>query len=327
MIASAIRKLLTPKPAVHFKWQPAHRPYVKDKALEETLYTKGYAIAAQLDADTLQALRNVYTSTHHFNVPGGGMFYSLYSRDVPYRKKVHAELEELLAPLYNSLFENYRSVLNSFIVKVSGPESEFCLHQDSTRIDEVKYSNLSVWIPLRDTDMSNGCLCVVPYSHRMFGPYRGISFAPLFEKIESTVRKYLTPLPMKAGQVLLFDNRLVHNSGINQSGADRCVIMAGIYPKEAPIVSCYKDEADPNSPIELIEQTDDYLITYENFLHDCRCRPETGTHAAFVNWELKPTSEAEFLAMCEHFKIQRTNITELLVAAEIQKGLDTPVTS
>jgi len=326
MITDFIRRYLGQNDSVEFKWQPARRSFMRNVELEDVIYEKGYAIAGQLDKKSLNLLIEHYQTSHKFNIPNGGMFYSLYSRDISYRKKVHNEIGQILNPLYDSLFMDYRSVLNSFIVKVSGPESEFCLHQDSTSIDEMKYSNLSVWIPLQDTNMKNGCLCVVPYSHRMFSPYRGISFPQPFEQIESTVRKYLEPIYLQAGEVLLFDNRLVHSSGINESGADRVVIMAGIYPDNVPIMSCYKDESDANSPIELIQQSDDYLITFENFLHDCRCRPETGTHAAFVDWDVKPTTQKEFLSMCKHFGLKETNIPQLLVAAEIQKGLDTPVT-
>ncbi|MCX6199880.1 MAG: phytanoyl-CoA dioxygenase family protein, partial [Bacteroidetes bacterium] len=174
---------------------------------------------------------------HNFEIAKGGMFYSLYSRDIEYRKTVHESIGEIMKPVYDSLFSDYKVVLNSFIVKVSGPESEFCLHQDSTSIDETKYSSLSVWIPLQDTNMSNGCMCVVPYSHRMFSPYRGISFEQPFESIEGTVRKYLYPIELKKGDIFLFDNRIVHNSVINTSGENRVVVMSGIYPKEAPEIN------------------------------------------------------------------------------------------
>ena len=192
------------------------------------------------------------------------MFYSLYSRDIEYRKIVHESISEIMKPVYDSLFSDYKVVLNSFIVKVSGPESEFCLHQDSTSFDETKYSSLSVWIPLQDTNMSNGCMCVVPYSHRMFSPYRGISFEQPFESIEETVRRYLYPIELKKGDIFLFDNRIVHNSVINSSGENRVVVMSGIYPKEAPLLSCFKDPEVTESQIELIEQEPDFLLTYPN---------------------------------------------------------------
>src|SRR4051812_33486338 len=109
MITEMIRKYLSPQPAVEFKWQPSRRPYMLNAELEETIYDKGYAVAGCLDKETLGKLAELYSGTHQFNVPGGGMFYSLYSGDIPYRKKVHQAIGEILQPLYDSLFKDYRS--------------------------------------------------------------------------------------------------------------------------------------------------------------------------------------------------------------------------
>lgn len=318
MIADFFRKRRKPENT----WQPVPRAYMKNGALEEQIQDKGYAVAGTLDDTVLEALQKHYQENHNFQSPRGGMFYSLYSRDVEYRQKVHDGIGEILKPLYDSLFQDYRVVLNSYIVKVNGPESEFCLHQDSTGIDETKYSNLSVWIPLQDTNMENGCMCVVPHSHKMFSPYRGISFDGPFEKITDTVRRYLQPIELKKGEILLFDNRLVHNSVVNMSGKDRVVIMSGVYPSDAPLISCYKDPEKADSLIELIEQSDDYLITFPNFLHDCRCRPETGESAGFVSWDTRQMTEKEFLALCKKYEVQRMDIPVLLSPEPLQAGLD-----
>jgi hypothetical protein len=322
MLTTFIQKFLSPANRQNAAWSPVRRNYLSDSELEERIYDKGYEVAGRLEPSTLEKLKELYAALHHFERPNGGMFYSVYSRDVVYRTKVHEGIDKILKPVYDSFFHDYRTVLNSFIVKVSGPESEFCLHQDSTGIEETKYSNLSVWIPLQDTDMDNGCLCVVPHSHKMFSPYRGISFPQPFEAISGTVRKYLQPIPMAAGDILLFDNRIVHNSVANNSGSDRIVIMSGIYPSEAAIISCFKDENDKSDNIEIIEQADDYLITYQNFLHDCRCRPETGQSAGFVRWKNQQVQEEGFVAMCRKYGVQETNIPQLLQEAPVQTGLD-----
>jgi hypothetical protein len=288
-------------------WKPAVRTYLNDPETEAQLQDTGYKIAGQLSASETDRLKDLYSQLHNFQKPNGGMFYSVYSRDLAYRQNVHRGIEEILTPVYSKLFHDYKSVLNSFIVKVSGPESEFSLHQDSTGLDEMKYSCLSVWIPLQDTYTSNGCMCAVPYSHKMFSPYRGISFPQPFDNINDTVRRYLKPIEMKAGEILLFDNRLVHNSVINSSGKDRIVIMSGIFPKEASILSCYKDMSDLKNPIELIEQTDDYLLTFENFFHDCTCRPETGHSIGFVDWDISQINEISFLALCKKYGLKENN--------------------
>jgi len=288
-------------------WKPLKHGFINDNVLTETIHEKGYVINGKLNNDQLHMLKSLYSSLHDFQHQNGGMFYSVYSRDISYRKQVHYEIQEILQPIYDALFHNYKVVLNSFIVKVSGPESEFSLHQDSTGLDEMNFSCLSVWIPLQDTNLSNGCLSVVPHSHKMFSPYRGISFPQQFETISNTVRKYLQPIEMQAGEILLFDNRLIHTSGINNSGKDRVVVMSGIFPSEAKLISCYKDNSKPNSPIEIIEQTDDYLLSFENFFHDCTCRPETGKLVGVTNWDVSQMPEKEFLKLCAKYGVVQNN--------------------
>jgi len=189
MVIDFLRKMVPSKKEEVSNWTPQKQTFFNSEEIANEIYGKGYLVAGRLDDTTVNKLTELYTGLHDFQRPSGGMFYSLYSKDVDYRKKVHNGIGEILKPLYDSLFHDYKIVLNSYIVKVSGPESEFCLHQDSTSLDETKYSNISVWIPLQDTDLSNGCMSVVPYSQFMFSPYRGISFDPPFEKISATVRK------------------------------------------------------------------------------------------------------------------------------------------
>jgi hypothetical protein len=307
MGTSFLSKIFGNKGSVKTTWKPASRPYLNDPETEVALQDVGYKIVGRLTSAEIQKLNDLYADLHHFEKPNGGMFYSVYSRDLLYRNKVHNGIGQILDPIYGKLFNDYKSVLNSFIVKVSGPESEFSLHQDSTGLDEMKYSCLSIWIPLQDTGTDNGCMCVVPHSHKMFSPYRGISFPQAFDSISDTVRQYLQPIEMKAGDILLFDNRLVHNSVVNSSGQDRIVIMSGIFPEEASILSCYKDMSNIKNPIELIEQEDDYLLTFENFFHDCTCRPETGKSIGFVNWDTSQMSEQEFLSLCGMYGIKPVN--------------------
>ena len=288
-------------------WQPVKQVVVKDALFAGALQNVGYTIAGKLDDATLENLTALYQSLHNFQSPKGGMFYSVYSHDLLYRQKVHQGIGQILNSVYSTLFTDYKSVLNSFIIKISGPESEFSLHQDSTSLDEMKYSCLSVWIPLQDTNMSNGYMCVVPHSHKMFYPYRDISFPQPFDGISDTLRKYLQPIEMKAGEILLFDNRLVHNSVVNSSGKDRVVVMSGIFPSEGRIIRCYKDVAKKDNSIEVIEQADDFLLTFENFFHDCTCRPETGKSIGFVDWDVSPMSKEVFLGLCSKYGLKESN--------------------
>lgn len=77
---------------------------------------------------------------------------------------------------------------------------------------------LTVWIPLNDATLANGCLAVLPGSHRdglqvhcpspTKGPHLPAPFVPVDR---------VSPLPMSAGSVLLMDQRTVHSSLDNKT--------------------------------------------------------------------------------------------------------------
>jgi hypothetical protein len=325
MVSNFLRKLLGEPVKKNMPWQPVNYVVLKNHAIADAIKGPGYAIAGKLDPKTLETLKGLYQSLHNFQSPQGGMFYSVYSRDLAYRKKVHQGIAEILQPVYDGLFTDYKSILNSYIVKVSGPDSEFSLHQDSTSLDEINFSCLSVWIPLQDTNLNNGCMCVVPHSHKMFSPYRGVSFPQPFDAISNTVRKYLQPVEVKAGEILLFDNRLVHNSVVNSSGHDRVVVMSGIFPAQAKIIRCYKDMKKKDDLIEIIEEEDDFLLTFENFFHDCACRPDTGQSVGFVEWDISQMAEQEFLSLCSKYGIKESKRANVIGQSANQAIIGEPV--
>jgi hypothetical protein len=292
-------------------WKKLNYKVLKDQKTHSVLSDLGYSIIGNVGQEVLTELRKVHKQNHKFYTEDGGMFYSVYSLDISYRNRIYNELNKVLNPFYDTQFQEYKSVIHSFIIKVQGTKSEFTLHQDSTGLDEFQFSPISVWIPLQDTNISNGCLCVVPKSHRIKVPYRGISFNGPFHKISSTIRRFLKPIPMKAGDVLFFDNRLLHYSPANKSKEPRIVVMSGIFPTEAKILTCYKDETVANSQIEIFEQKDDFLLTGENFYHDCTIRPKTGVLIDEVKPLNSDLNEEEFLALAKSLDIEQVEISEL----------------
>jgi len=292
-------------------WTPVKHSIVKNEALRDAIHENGYVVEGNIGSDNVSKLYALYRELHNFNAPQGGNFYSLYSDDIAYRKNVHDSIGEVLYPLYNTLFEDYKSVINSFIIKVSGPQSEFTLHQDSTGLDETKFSPLSIWIPLQETNMENGTLCMVPKSHRFFHPYRGISFASPFHHFEDLMRSYLVPLDLKAGDIVIFDNRTVHYSHVNRSGADRVVVMSGLYPTAANIEMCYRDESVAGSPIEIYGMPEDFLLTNKAFFNDCTARPVMGSVVRQVA-AVGEKSMYDFMSFAAGNDVVQTNIEELV---------------
>ena len=113
------------------------------------------------------------------------------------------------------------------MVRISLPGSEttvFRLHQDSQYYGEpTQHAHIiTVWIPLVDVDEGNGCLYVIPGSHRwgLIGSARDENNRMRsFEDVEA--RAAPVPVPMKLGDILLFSNMTFHGSKVNLSDAVR----------------------------------------------------------------------------------------------------------
>lgn len=289
-----------------FSWTPAPYTVFKNANLKQQIETVGYAVVDLFDSDTISRMRELYHSEHSINEKEGGMFYSVYSLDIDYRKRVHSSLQEILDPTFEDLFTDYNNGLNFFINKLPGNDSSFSIHQDSSAIDEMKYSSLSIWIPLQDVDESNGALWAIEKTHVMFSPYRSVSFSPPFSNIQDTVKDYLKPIPLKAGQALIFDSRIIHTSGKNLSDEDRIAVVAGILPKEASFQLSYQDK--PEDPIEIYAQEDDFLINYPNFFHDCVLRPTIGEKIGEAPFVYPKISAEEFEYNCSLLKIDKVKL-------------------
>ncbi len=88
-----------------------------------------------------------------------------------------------------------------------------------------------VWIPLDDVDATNGTLSIVPGSHRReviaHEMREGINFGALAAtEVEGNAVEHAAALDMEmpAGDCLLFNTRLLHRSGGNQTDRHRRVL-------------------------------------------------------------------------------------------------------
>ncbi len=287
-------------------WAPVGQSVIIDSELKAQVDEVGYAVRDWVTADQLNALKALFETEHDFREDDGGMFYSVYSQNLDYRKKIHDKINEILLPTIEKNLKDYRVVLYSFVVKAAGKKSEFHMHQDTTGVDELKYSPLNLWIPLSDVSEENGCLAVVPKSHRFFTPYRSISFPAPFDGIADVVRKYLSPIPLKAGETLVFDNRLVHNSPANLTNNTRVAIVCGILPKDATLTTCFKPTYTLGGKVEMIEHEDDYLLKHPNFLIDCQMRPDSGRSIGWRDDNYQEITSETFENLCAKYGVAKT---------------------
>jgi len=290
----------------YLDWKPVKHVVFQNDNLAQQIHTSGYSLIDGLSNSQLTELNELFSAEHNFDVKEGGMFYSMYSRDKEYRKRVHEAIGEILRPTLEKHFKDYKNVVNAFVVKLPGEKSEFYVHQDTSALDEFKFSPLSLWIPLHDIRPDNGALAIIEKTHWFFSPYRGVSFAFPFKKINDTIKKYLRPVYMKAGEIMCFDNRIIHNSMANRSSEPRIAVICGIFPKNASFQTCYR-APEENSPIELYSHDDNYMMDYPHFFYNCTDRPHFGEKGKIEQRLFPEMSSEEFEELCNLNGIEVAN--------------------
>ncbi len=141
--------------------------------------------------------------------------------DLPYHDAVFLQAlahPRMCAILTLLIGPNVQLHHSKMLVKPPERGAAFPLHQDYPYFPHERNTMLAASVHLDDSDMENGCLCVIPGSH-IGGPlehqgsyYLNTREWPLSRAI---------PCPARAGDVLFFNYLTVHGSDINRSDRTR----------------------------------------------------------------------------------------------------------
>ena len=202
----------------------------------ERFHSDGYLVIRQFyRPDEVALLRDTFMEMHRDGpIPGffepktaaeaNGDPLAMYPRimhphrfnDVPRRYLLDARLEPILTDLFG---EEPLAAQSMLYFKPAGGRGQ-ALHQDNFFLNVDPGTCIAAWCPLDAVDQENGCLEVVPGTHRMdlFCPEES-------DATQSFTREYVPPPPgleqvpveMAAGDMLFFNGTLVHGSGPNHS--------------------------------------------------------------------------------------------------------------
>ena len=138
---------------------------------------------------------------------------------------------DLLAAVRSLIGEDLFSISTNLFNKPPGVDGRHPLHQD-LRYFRLRPADgiVGVWTALTETNPRNGCLAVIPGSHRggllTHGepdwPHLNAGFFGV-QDLDLSRRKHV---PMAAGDTLLFHPLLIHGSGRNRSDACRRAVSA-----------------------------------------------------------------------------------------------------
>lgn len=237
--------------------------------MQQQLETEGYVVLENfLTPDELQDLRE-FDRAHPLpeDMAASARPITIQTSDLSYRKKFSDKFKAIATPKLATIIPDYRVVFCSWFRKKSNSENNpIHLHQDPYFTDESRYLSLGVWCPLNDVDFENSCIYVVKGSHilnlqkRSFYTFICLPYGS--KELSYLQENYLTPIPLKAGQAILFDKRLFHGSPSNESNIDRIAATCFIFlPNDAPLYFCYRESKQADT-IEVYEVPDDFYNNY-----------------------------------------------------------------
>jgi hypothetical protein len=200
----------------------------------------GYVVVAALPPRDVARLLEIFArvSSHHT----GGFSATILDADVGYRAEVHTAVSAVLVPAMADVLRDYRIVCGGFAVKQPGERSRMGWHQDISLVPPTSRPALSVWAPLIDVDAENGCLQVIPGSHRWHRAPRAPGTPFVWRSRRPELDASARAVPMRAGEVLVMDNALFHGSPPNRGAHVRPVAAAPFTPTEAPLVYYHRVE-------------------------------------------------------------------------------------
>jgi hypothetical protein len=281
------------------------RQVFRDNALQEAYQPNGHVKVEMLSREEVSAiLAEIKTMRPQdkfapLSPDGKDTRYhcSFLDSNKAYKAQVHQVISSFFEPHIDSCLKDYKILNCNFYVKP--PHSgEFQVHQNWPAIADIDDTTVTVWCPLVDVVESNGALQVVSGSHKLVPHVEGPNAPGFFTNFkQELIDHYLRPIPMNAGDALIFDDGLIHWSARNDSDEPRIAIQILCVPKDAQPVYFFLDEAR-NDRFELIEVDSKFFVHSD--VQDLMKRQPHWKSLGFVPNRNRLLSEAEFADLLQN---------------------------
>jgi ectoine hydroxylase-related dioxygenase (phytanoyl-CoA dioxygenase family) len=186
-------------------------------------------------ADVLRGARRVTRSTEKFLVvkgPDEGYHVTRVRDPIKHHRAFYDLVfhRRILDVVENLIGRNLQLQQSRLILKPCGLNLWFDWHQDYPAYPHTNFDLLIVTVYLDDATPANGCLTVIPGSHRL-GPlphrfiFEGAARTQLADKRVVADRTRWRPTPVPAGGVEVHHGNLLHSSAVNRTDGPRTTLQ------------------------------------------------------------------------------------------------------
>jgi ectoine hydroxylase-related dioxygenase (phytanoyl-CoA dioxygenase family) len=182
-------------------------------------------------------IRNYFDNLLDRTVAAGGNSYSISSAHLEYGRVYDLLTHERIVSVVKDLLgENVVGWGSHFFCKMPGDGKAVAWHQDASYWPLSPSGSLTVWLAVDAADRENGCMQFLSGSqhggHLIWRPSRPEEHNVLNQTVDN-VEQYGEPVDnlLRAGEVSLHSDLLLHGSGTNHSNRRRC----GLTLRYAPV--------------------------------------------------------------------------------------------
>ncbi len=303
----------------------------KDVELEKEFNEKGYVIVPFLNAEEIDYLKAKFFET--IELSGGpksgnnvdyqnstdiSYDFTFIDKNTDYKQKVFDIITAKFQNKADVYLNNYTPIIANFIRKKENG-GEVPMHQNWAFVDEEKYTSVSIWVPLVDSNEENGTLQMVNGSHKRFGKYRGPMIPwELRNLTKEIIANHLTPMNVKAGQGVILDDSIVHYSNVNKTPGLRLAIQLIMIPKEAKSLHYHLDSGKDPNKISVLETNVDFYTHFHPWLKPTGVKDIGTLHYVEQNYSYK-----DFLKGLKAKRFdEKETIAPLFLDTEIQAKFD-----
>jgi ectoine hydroxylase-related dioxygenase (phytanoyl-CoA dioxygenase family) len=229
----------------------------KDPLLEFLFSRDGFVVLPNaLNMQLLLELKNLYQETKP--QPGKTFYTSHWISNPEYKLTVNNKIKAILGNDILKHLHLYNAVYHYFMVKHPGDTSFNHAHQDWNTIDEKKGRGVSIWAPLIDTNSNNGTMRILKGSHFFYKNLRGTGIEMPYDCYKVLNHPAFQTVNLNAGDVLFFDQAVVHATHDNQSCNERVALGNILIPRCLPLLHYYSED----NLVKSFKCTDDFFIRY-----------------------------------------------------------------
>lgn len=226
----------------------------------------GYLYSGKIEKTLINRLLNI---DYELNIPdsvGCDFNVGMNTNEYDLRFRMQDKLFEILRPYFQLILPEYDFFSATIINKTPTKKFLITAHQDFTYTNEPEEPSFMCWIPLVDSDISNGVIGFIPKSHLFYDYKRAFPFPFVVSPVvknEFELMKYLKFKPMNAGEIVYFFNKTIHGSFANYTNSTRYALNISFIKKNS---NSFIYIRNPKNEIEFFKYNADkyFLINYNN---------------------------------------------------------------